>query len=127
MRELISYHVVTPADLNSYNTTFGGKLASWVDESAMILAQKFTSRKCVTVTLNMVFKEPSTVNNILEFRSTVVECGNTSFKIKVDIVHHNIIICTANLKFVALDENNKPTANWDHDLGEVKDGSNSSS
>lgn len=71
---------------NHYKTLFGGSALKIMDEVAFICATRFTREKMVTVSSAKVdFDKPIPAGTIAEFKAVIIEEGNTSVKVKVDV------------------------------------------
>jgi acyl-CoA hydrolase len=110
------FKTVFPNNTNHYDTLFGGTALSMMDEVAFIAATRFTRLRCVTVSSDRIdFTHPIPAGTIIELVGTVVEVGNTSMKVQVDIFVEQMYeqgrekAVSGRFTFVALDENNKPT------------------
>jgi acyl-CoA hydrolase len=109
------FKTVFPNNTNHYDTLFGGTALSMMDEVAFIAATRFTRLRCVTVSSDRIdFTHPIPAGTIIELVGTVVEVGNTSMKVQVDIFVEQMYkpgrekAVSGRFTFVALDENNKP-------------------
>ena len=110
------FKTVFPNNTDHYDTLFGGTALSMMDEVAFIAATRFTRLRCVTVSSDRIdFTHPIAAGTIIELVGTVVEIGNTSMKVRVDIFVEQMYeqgrekAVSGLFTFVALDENNKPT------------------
>lgn len=110
------FKVVFPNTTNHYHTLFGGTAMKYMDEVAFIAATRFCRKKVVTISSGEIdFKEPIPADTIIELVAEVVEIGNTSLKVKVEIFRENMYESKTRIKaiqgifaFVALDQHNKP-------------------
>ena len=87
-----------------------------MDEVAFIAATRFTRLRCVTVSSDRIdFTHPIPAGTIIELVGKVVEVGNTSMKVQVEIYVEQMYeqgrekAVSGRFTFVALDEQNKPT------------------
>lgn len=110
------FKTVFPNNTNHYDTLFGGTALSMMDEVAFIAATRFTRLRCVTVSSDRIdFTHPIPAGTIIELVGKVVEVGNTSMKVQVDIYVEQMYeqgrekAVSGRFTFVALDEQNKPT------------------
>jgi len=111
------FKVVFPNTTNHYHTLFGGTAMQLMDETAFITATRFSRKKMVTISSGRIdFKAPIPTDTIIELIGEVVEIGNTSMKVKVEIFQEEMYAentrkqsISGTFIFVALDENNKPT------------------
>ncbi len=109
------YKVVFPNTTNHYDTLFGGTAMNLMDEVAFIAATRFSRKKVVTISSDKIdFKEPIPAGTIVQLTAEVIDIGNTSLKVKVDLFQEEMYKDTPQRKsisgvftFVALDENNK--------------------
>ncbi|MDX1496234.1 MAG: acyl-CoA thioesterase, partial [Salinisphaeraceae bacterium] len=108
---------VFPNDPNAYNTMFGGAILATIDRLASIVAERHAGRVCVTASVDAVhFMAPARHGDTLMFSAAVNRAWGTSMEIGARVVAEDIErqdqrhIVSAYLTFVALDENNKPTA-----------------
>ncbi len=110
-----SVHILTLGNMNGYSRLFGGKLMEWIDINSAVAARRHSGRNVTTVSVrNLEFKEPAFANDTLVMTSKVVYVGRTSMDIctksyveKLDGTR--ILINSAYLTMVALDENDRPT------------------
>lgn len=110
------FKTVFPNNTNHYDTLFGGTALSMMDEVAFIAATRFTRLRCVTVSSDRIdFTHPIPAGTIIELVGKVVEVGNTSMKVQVEIFVEQMYeqgrekAVSGRFTFVALDEQNKPT------------------
>ncbi len=110
-----SVHILTLGNMNGYSRLFGGKLMEWIDINSAVAARRHSGRNVTTVSVrNLEFREPAFANDTLVMTSKVVYVGRTSMDIctksyveKLDGTQ--ILINSAYLTMVALDENDRPT------------------
>jgi acyl-CoA hydrolase len=107
---------VFPGRTNHHNTLFGGEALAWMDEVAFVCATRFCRKSLVTISSDRVdFKEPIPAGSIVELVANVSTLGRTSLVVDVNVfvegMHkddkHKAI--SGSFKFVALDEERKPT------------------
>lgn len=107
---------VFPGRTNHHNTLFGGEALAWMDEVAFVCATRFCRKPLVTISSDRVdFKEPIPAGSIVELVASIGTLGRTSLVVDVNIFvegmykddKHKAI--TGSFKFVALDNNRKPT------------------
>lgn len=108
--------LVLPNDVNLLNNLKGGTLMHWIDIAAALAASKHSNHVVATVAMDSLdFKHPVRLGEMVTLTATLVSVGNTSMKIKVDVWAENlqegtsIMTNEANLVFVALDAEGKPT------------------
>lgn len=112
------FKVVFPNTTNHYDTLFGGTAMKLMDEVAFITATRFCRKKVVTISSGQIdFKESIPADTIIELIGEVVEIGRTSLKVNVKIFQENMYADNTQKQsingvftFVALNNNNKPTA-----------------
>ncbi len=109
------FKVVFPNTTNHYNTLFGGTAMHMMDEVAFITGTRFCRKSIVTISSSKIdFTKPIPADSIVELIGEVVEIGNTSMKVKVEVFRENMFDdmrdkCIEGLfTFVAVDENKKP-------------------
>ncbi|GAB3462135.1 acyl-CoA thioesterase [Azotobacter salinestris] len=108
---------VFPFTTNHHNTLFGGTALGWMDEVSFITATRFCRLPTVTVSSDRVdFKHPIPGGSIVELVGRVVQVGNTSCKVEVEIFVEGMYCGTREkaitglFSFVAIDENKRPQA-----------------
>lgn len=109
-------HLLMNEDLNGEGEgrLFGGRLLSWIDEVAAIVAKRHCGMSVTTAAIdNLQFKEAAHLNDIVVIIGKATYVGNTSMEIRVDSYveaqdgkRHPIN--RAYLTVVALDMNGKP-------------------
>ena len=78
---------VLPNTTNHYNTLFGGTAMALMDEVAFICATRFSRKRVVTASSDRIdFKRPIPAGTIIELVARVSYVGNTSLKVRVDIL-----------------------------------------
>lgn len=109
--------IVLPSHTNALGTIFGGVLMSWIDMLAAICAQRHTKKVVVTASVDALhFLNPVRLGDVVTLRARVIYTGKTSLVIRVDAHTENLRsgtrhhCVTADLSFVALDSNSKPTS-----------------
>ena len=113
---IINWHVVCPNDTNPMSILKGGRLIDWMDLCAAICAQTFTSRVCVTASVDKLnFKLPVYVGEMVEIKAMVENVFRTSMNISVTARSRSIdghsfkLVAHGRFRFVALDPEGKPT------------------
>lgn len=109
--------VLMPKDTNEHGTIFGGIILSHIDLAGAIEARKQAFHKYVTVAMDHVdFKAPVYVGDIISFYTQTVKKGTTSIRVRVDVEcerrdgsGQGIPVTSAEVVFVAVDPNGKPT------------------
>lgn len=103
-----------PRDTNQHGTIFSGIILSYLDIAGGVEAHKHTDQAIVTVAMNQVeFKEPVRVGEVVSFYSRTIKVGRTSVTVHVDVEvdrHGQLVhVTSADLVFVAVDSNGRPT------------------
>lgn len=108
-------HMLMPRHLNGAGRLFGGQLLQWIDETAGIVARRYTGGDVITACIdNLQFKAGAYVNDIVVIIGRVTYVGNTSIEVRVDTYVENKDgtrhpINRAYVVMVAMDQNDKPT------------------
>ena len=104
-----------PADTNPYGGVFGGWLMSQMALAAGSLASRYSCGKAVVVAAdNLTFPGAPKVDDEISFYADLMKQGRSSMRIAVDVVarerdgHEETSIASEELRFVALDENDRP-------------------
>ena len=110
------FKAVFPNTTNHYDTLFGGTALHMMDEASFICATRFSRKKMVTVSTDAIdFTKPIPEGTIIELIARIDKVGNTSCVVRVDIFKEDMysddreLAVTGFFKFVALDDNKKPT------------------
>lgn len=108
---------VRPEHLNDHGTVFGGHVMSLVDVTAAMAARRHAGRPCVTASIDSLhFISPIYLKEDIVLYAAVNRAWKTSLEVGVKIFAENPYngerrhVASAYLTFVALDENNHPTA-----------------
>jgi len=106
--------VLQPKDTNSQGTIFGGIILSYIDLAGAVQCAKTTRQRVVTVAVKEVqFKSPVYMGEVVSFYSSTTRVGTTSISVHVDVEvfrgHETIPVTQADLTFVCVDANGKPT------------------
>jgi len=109
------FKAVFPNTTNHYDTLFGGTAMQWMDEVAFITATRFSRQRMVTVSSDRIdFKKPIPAGTIVELVGTIIHVGNTSLKVRVDIIieqmytEHREHAIRGEFTFVAIDKKKHP-------------------
>jgi acyl-CoA thioesterase YciA len=116
--EHITTFVTKVSDIGVHGNLFGGTMMSWIDESAVSYAMQLCDTpRMVTVKIDeLVFKKPVKVGNLLKVYGKVIEFGNTSVSIYIEVRKHNVYngvqetVTHTNIKFVRIDDEGNPLA-----------------
>jgi len=106
--------VLQPKDTNKQGTIFGGVILSYIDLAGAVETTKTTNQRIVTAGIKEVdFKAPVLVGEVVSFYTKTTKIGRTSITVRVDVEstrgHKEVHVTSAELTFVCLDENGKPT------------------
>src|SRR5690606_32630825 len=108
--------LVFPDHTNDLGTLFGGQALAWMDKAAFIAASRYARRTVVTARSDQVdFRLPIRQGQLVETVARVVEVGNTSMQVQVDVVAEDLLsgrreLCTrGRFTMIALDEGGAPT------------------
>ncbi len=114
--ELISTYICKKSDIGVHDNMFGGTILSLIDDAAASYASQICdTQKVVTLKIDeLIFKQPVKVGSILKIYGEVVEFGNTSVTITIDVRKHNVYtgaqetVTHTKIIFVRIDEDGKP-------------------
>ena len=114
--ELITTYICKKGDIGVHDNMFGGTLVSLIDDaSASYAAQICDTPRIVTIMIDQLFfKKPVKVNNLLKIYAKVIEFGQTSVFLYIEVRKHNVytgqqeIVTHTNIKFVRIDEDGTP-------------------
>ncbi|GAA0871821.1 acyl-CoA thioesterase [Gangjinia marincola] len=108
------FKAVFPNTTNHYDTLFGGTALHMMDEVSFICATRFSRKKVVTVSTDKIdFKKAIPEGTIIELIAQVIDVGNTSCVVQVDIFkedmysHHREKAVSGKFTFVAIDDEKK--------------------
>ncbi len=110
--------MMMPRDTNAHGTIFGGVILSFLDQAGAIEARRLGCSRVVTVAMDqVVFKRAVLVGDVLSFYTEVIQTGRTSVRIRVTVEAERFEppcqtepVTSAELVYVALDENRRPIA-----------------
>lgn len=109
--------IMMPKDTNAHGTIFGGVILSYIDQAAAVEAKRNGASFIVTVAMReVVFHEPVHVGDLVSFYTRLVRIGRTSITVSVEVfsqrgegAHERVRVTEAEVTFVNLDENRRPT------------------
>lgn len=107
--------ILTQSSMNGFGRLFGGRLMEWIDIVAAVTARRHSGRNVTTVSVdNLEFKHPARANDTLVITGEISRTGHTSMEVCVKtyielLCGKRILINTAKLIMVALDEFDRPT------------------
>ena len=118
MEKTTTVQIVLAQHCNGYSKPrlFGGQMMAWIDVIGAVAARRYTQRAVTTVCIdNLTFLKPAYLNDTVVQEAMVTWTGNTSLEVRVDSMVERLdgsreLINRAYVVFVALDENDKPTA-----------------
>ncbi len=109
--------LVMPDNINVIGTLFGGQMISWMDLAAAKASYRFLTGTdadgAVTRAIEKVeFREPVYSGEWINFESTIVHTGESSFQIQVDAYAEgrergNRLACTALITMVSVIKDEK--------------------
>ncbi len=110
--------VMMPKDTNGEGTIFGGVILSLIDQAAFVEACRQAHHRYVTVSFQQVeFHKPVYVGDVLTLWANTTHIGRTSIRIHVTVcaqrrrcLDTEVAVTEADVLFVAVDEEGKPTA-----------------
>lgn len=110
-------HIITPGDVNSGYTLFGGLLMQWIDIVAGVTARRHSECDVRTAAVDHLdFIAPAYINDIVTIAGRVTFVGTTSMEICVDTfvermnnMKERLHVNRAYLTMVAVDKDGKPT------------------
>jgi acyl-CoA hydrolase len=108
--------LLLPNDTNNLGRALGGAVLHWMDICGAIASMRFSSRQCVTASMDHVdFISPIDIGEVAVIEGYVFNTGRTSVDVKVDVRAENpqtgeVRETTSSFfTFVALDDDGSPT------------------
>jgi acyl-CoA thioesterase YciA len=114
--ELITTYICKKGDIGVHDNMFGGTILSLIDDAAASYASQICdTQKIVTLKIDqLIFKKPVKVGNIIKVYGEVIEFGNTSVTIEIDVRKHSVYtgeqesVTHTKMVFVRIDDDGKP-------------------
>ena len=118
MEKTTTVQIVMPQHCNGYKKPrlFGGQIMAWIDVIGAVAARRYTQKAVTTVCIdNLTFLKPAYLNDTVVQEAMVTWTGRTSLEVRVDSMVERLdgsreLINRAYLVFVALDEEDRPSA-----------------
>ena len=109
-------HIITPSDVNSSYTLFGGMLMQWIDIVAGVVSRRHSGYATRTAAVDHLnFIAPAYIDDIVTIQGRVTFVGNTSMEVCVDTYAERLNspgqqlhVNRAYLTMVAVDKDGKP-------------------
>ncbi len=109
--------IMRPRDLNHQGVVFGGVVLSYIDEAGFVEAKRQAYHRYVTASIGRVdFKAPIHCGDVVSFYAKTLKVGTTSITVQVNVYADyieedgkRVEVTEAELTYVALDRNGKPT------------------
>lgn len=112
--KVIQTHRIFPGDVNSHRTLYGGKLMSYIDDTASISAQRHCRGDIVTASMDTLdFLHPLSENHSVCIESYVSGTGSTSMEVFCKIMGEDLatgdryLAATSFLTFVDIGRDEK--------------------
>jgi acyl-CoA thioesterase YciA len=110
--ELITTYICKKGDIGINENMFGGILMCLIDDAALSYASQISDTpRMVTIKIDeLVFKKSVKVGSLLKIYGKVLEFGNTSISLYIEVRKHNVhtglqeIVTHTNIKFVRIDD-----------------------
>jgi len=110
--ELVSTYICKTSDIGVHSNMFGGGLVSLIDECGGAYASQICDTpRMVTISISeMLFKKPIKVGNIIKVYAKVLNFGNTSVTLYMELRKHNVYTgeqetsTSTEIKFVRIDD-----------------------
>jgi len=108
-------YILSPNQVNTYGTAFGGVIMSWIDMVAAMVAQRHCNGIVVTASIDQLdFLEPIFVGEHVILRGSLNYVGKSSMEIGVAVLKENpatgdeLLATSAYLTFVHLNKDGRP-------------------
>lgn len=109
-------HIISPADVNSAYTLFGGMLMQWIDIVAGVVSRRHSGCQTRTAAVDHLdFIAPAYIDDIVTIAGRVTFVGTTSMEVCVDTFverlnnpDERLHVNRAYLTMVAVDKDGKP-------------------
>ncbi len=115
---LVLRTLAMPRDSNANGDIFGGWVLSQMDIGGALLAKEVARSRVVTVTIDkMAFVRPVRVGDTICVYAKVIEIGNTSMQIKLEVWAKDLtevferqrhLVTEGMFKYVAIDKDRRP-------------------
>ncbi len=110
--ELITTYICKKGDIGVHDNMFGGILMCLIDDAAASYASQISDTpRMVTIKIDeLVFKRAVKVGSLLKIYGKVLEFGNSSVSLYIEVRKHNVhtglqeIVTYTNIKFVRIDD-----------------------
>ena len=93
-RETRAFHTkkLLPFDTNAHGTLFGGRLTSWIDETAAVSVSRHCRAKTMTASIDTLnFLRPLILDHSVCLESFVSGAGTTSMEVFTKVLGENLI------------------------------------
>lgn len=115
-QDLVMRVMPMPADVNANGDIFGGWIMAQVDIAGGVLAARLAKGRIATVAVNQfIFKQPVSIGDLLSFYAHVLQIGNTSVTVRVEVYAERnpadvqvVKVTEANLTYVAINHQGRP-------------------
>jgi len=110
-------HIISPGDVNSSYTLFGGMLMQWIDIVAGVVSRRHSGCPTRTAAVDHLnFIAPAYIDDIVTIDGRITFVGTTSMEVCVDTFverlskpNERLHVNRAYLTMVAVDKDGKPT------------------
>ena len=116
-KNLMLQDMPMPADMNHHGTLFGGTMLSYLDKAGALLVLNSIDGRILLASMKEVnFKQPSTARDMISVYCRIQKVGRTSITVEAEAWKAPVnnwddasLMCTAEIVYVSVDENLKPT------------------